>query len=318
VLAPLAIVGLFSIRWDRRRVLLVLFLGIYSVSIVLFFVCSRYRVPILPFLFLFAAAGLAALAGDIRERKRRAALRAAALVALFVLLGRDFGALGRVDWAQGYLDEGVAHLTRREWASAAECFREAVLCRPGSRDAEYGLGIALRELGDLEGALVSARRAVALEPRDADVRNNLALTLAAMGRLDEAEAAYRTALEIDPRPARLHANLAQLLQRIERWGEAAEEYRAAIRAGAEDWRLRANLATCLIRSGRLEEGEAELRSASSAFPNDAGPVLVLADHLAGTGRRAEAAALLAEVAARAPGDTAVARALRGLEAAAEP
>ncbi|MFH1680657.1 MAG: tetratricopeptide repeat protein, partial [Candidatus Eisenbacteria bacterium] len=318
LVVPLAIVGMLFARWDRRRILLLLFLVSYSVSIVLFFVCSRYRMPLVPVLLLFAAGGLLGLGAGVRRRRLRVLPEAALLLALVFLLNHDFGVVGPLDWAQGFQGEGISLLERGDPGAAAERFREVLRLRPGSSDAEHDLGVALRELGDREGAVASFRRVLALDPRNAEAYNNLALTLAAEGRGAEAEEAYRRGIEADPRHPGLRVNLAQLLQGAGRYEDAIPEYRSFLRSGIRDGRVHANLGVCLLRMGRTAEGEEELRTGARMSPDLSGPALLLAEHLAASGRGKEARAVLLDAAARLPGDRAVAEALCALDNASSP
>ena len=67
VLAPLALLGVL-LTWNQRgRIwLLHLLLVLYMASVVMFYVVARYRFPMVPFLVLFAAAGLAGIPGFLR------------------------------------------------------------------------------------------------------------------------------------------------------------------------------------------------------------------------------------------------------------
>ena len=76
VLIPLAALGMF-LAWPERRRLAILYAmtGIYSVSVLLFYVFARYRLPLVPFFMLFAAAALCripSLVIQARERLRGA------------------------------------------------------------------------------------------------------------------------------------------------------------------------------------------------------------------------------------------------------
>ena len=54
--APLAIAGLlFSLKHVRQYYLIIAYAGSYMLSVILFFISDRYRLPIAPFLCLFAA-----------------------------------------------------------------------------------------------------------------------------------------------------------------------------------------------------------------------------------------------------------------------
>ena len=62
VLVPLAVFGVIVTWPERKRLWILHALAIaYAASVVMFFVFARYRYPLVPFLLLFAAAGLASV-----------------------------------------------------------------------------------------------------------------------------------------------------------------------------------------------------------------------------------------------------------------
>ncbi|MFH1277735.1 MAG: tetratricopeptide repeat protein [Candidatus Eisenbacteria bacterium] len=317
LLAALGLFGIARSYRDRRRAILLLFLGLYGATIILFFVCSRYRMPLVPVMLLFAASGLLELGRDFHRRRFPAAAgKAAVLILLVFLLRHDFGVVGKMNWTLGYEGEGKSLLERGDLAGAEERFRAAIGADPDSRNAWHDLGIVLRERGDFAGAEGAFRRSVALDDRNAEAYNNLALTLAAAGRPDEAVRVYRKGIGADPRHPGIRVNLAVLLQREERYEEAAAQYRAFLLSGIRDGRVNANLGLCLIRMGETEAGEAELRRGITNSPDQPGPPLLLAEHLAGSGRKEEARTLLEEARKRMPDDLSLEAALRNLESGA--
>jgi serine/threonine-protein kinase len=76
-------------------------------------------------------------------------------------------------------------------------FRAAVASRPDSSQAHTMLGRALRDTGDVDGAVAAFRNAIALNPNRAGARD-LARTLAPGGRLEEARVVWEKILEGDP------------------------------------------------------------------------------------------------------------------------
>src|SRR5262249_2929520 len=120
VLVPLAAAGVWVTWGDRRRlwVLYVMTLA-YAASVVLFYIYARYRFPMVPFLILFASAGIVALAAARRTTLPFAA--AVAAVAVFVnwpLLPTDLmraiteNNLGAALFDEKRADEAVAHYER--------------------------------------------------------------------------------------------------------------------------------------------------------------------------------------------------------------
>jgi len=83
LLLPLAACGVWSSRRKRSAWLLVLFFASYAASVVLFFNVSRYRIPALPVVAVFA--GYAA--SEAIERFRQRDLRALGVPAVLLVLG---------------------------------------------------------------------------------------------------------------------------------------------------------------------------------------------------------------------------------------
>jgi tetratricopeptide (TPR) repeat protein len=252
VLVPLALFGAFVI-WPRRRELWVLYALTltYAFSVVLFFVMARYRHPLLPFLLLFAAAGVASAPGFFRSVSRRRIVAAAAVVFAAVLitnrpmlsstlmraisehnLGAALQEQGRVDeaivhygraltlqpdYAPSYNNLGTARMAKGEFAGAVSAFRESLRLRPSPQAREllaraaYDMGSALAERGAFERAEPLFREALQLQPGYAEAHNNLGIALASMGKLEEAMGHWQEALRIKPGFADAERNLAVAL-----------------------------------------------------------------------------------------------------------
>ncbi len=126
ILVPLACFGVW-VTWPARSRLWILYVlaGAYAASIVVFFIYARYRFPLVPFLVIFAAAGLAEGAGFLRQRSRNQIMTAAA-VAAGVAIATNWPMLstttmravtehnlGAALQSEGRLDEAVAALSPR-------------------------------------------------------------------------------------------------------------------------------------------------------------------------------------------------------------
>ena len=85
ILVPLAAFGVWA-AWPQRKRLGILYAMTlaYAVSVVIFYVFARYRFPMVPFLVLFAAAGLASLPRFVRARSARSAQACATVLALAI------------------------------------------------------------------------------------------------------------------------------------------------------------------------------------------------------------------------------------------
>ena len=87
---PLALVGMALGGRRRGAAPLILFFLSYAASVILFYNFSRYRMPVVPVVIVFAAAGLVGIAEGIRRRDRvRTALVLGFLVVAYVFVHRD-------------------------------------------------------------------------------------------------------------------------------------------------------------------------------------------------------------------------------------
>jgi tetratricopeptide (TPR) repeat protein len=272
VLVPLALVGLVA-AWPQRRRLwpVVAMAAAYAASVVLFYVFARYRFPLVPFLLLFAAAGLVATP---RLWRTMAPRRRLALVAVTII---------------------VAAGVNIPMLSAARM--RAITAT--------NLGTALHEAGRHDDAVRQFEAAVALQPDYAPAYNNLGVTLRAQGRTDEAIAAYQRGLRLQDGYADLHFNLANALLAQNRADEAAVHLRlAADRAPADSAGAHNNLGTALAGQGQYAEAAAEFRAAIALDPESSLAHRNLGNVLASVGLRDEALAALRQAVTLAPADAA--------------
>ena len=137
------------------------FVLVYSASVVAFFVCSRFRVPILPPLMACAALGLDWLVERVRARDvARASV--GALAVLLVVLGSDRRpAEIRSSEANGRLLLGQAALESGDPRAALVEFEAALAADPDHPIALFGLGRAAKASGDLPRAERVLRQALA-------------------------------------------------------------------------------------------------------------------------------------------------------------
>ena len=236
VLVPLALFGAV-VAWPRRSELWIVYalLVTYALSVVVFFVMARYRHPLLPFLLLFAAAGVVGAPRWLRTASpRRVAAVAVVLLLAMVAANRDMlsaplmQAISEHNLAtalqeEGRLDEAVRHYER------------AIALRPDYAPAFNNLGTARMAQGDLAAAVAAFRESLRLQPGSRDARELLAKaeydrgsTLLEGGSLNQAEAVLRESLRLNPESAEAHNNLGITLAQLGRLEEAVQHWRRAL------------------------------------------------------------------------------------------
>jgi len=280
LLAPWVLCGLaLSWRRDGRWRLLALFVVAWFLSIVPFFVTSRYRLPITPLLPLFALLTVRTAAAWVRARSwRQAGLIAATAAVLYALL---------------------------------------LPARAGVRDGRFfqawnNTGDAWSELRRWEEAAAAYRRALESNPNFVSSHNNLGLALEALGRWQEAEKAYRDGLEAVPGHPTVVRNLAQVLERQGRLEEAEQILAGQTARAPEDWESALLLARVQEVRGAGAAARRSLEALLARSPDVLPARLRLANLLRQAGELDLARAVVAEGLRRAPGHPELLRAQAAL------
>ena len=220
VIFPLGLVGL-ALAWRRGRngrgpqgvpatsgiVLIFAVVMVWFASHLPIAVTARYRVPVIPFLIVFAAFFLRWLVSSLRDRHfREAAPWIAALAVLLIVSHINLS---------GYKDN-VAR-----W--------------------HYQRAIAFQHGGDLDNAIAEYRAALQENPDYGAVHNDIAAALATQGRMAESVPHFRRALEFNPNDPSVHLNLAMALESLGRLEESHEQYREVLRLSPDNPDARAGL-----------------------------------------------------------------------------
>jgi len=240
MLSALALAGLIAGAPRRRPAgLYHLFLFSYVLSIVLFFVTTRFRIPAVPLFCLAAAGGLAALGGDLgRRRLLPASGRIVLVLVLYVFLA-----------GPAYRPPFYAIHT-----SAAE-----VYARDGQLErAEAFLKLAGEEHEGDSAPLTFRSYRHWLARAQVELKR---------GRTEEAEKLFARILnEVEERPGPLHFEIGNVWAENRYFDRAEEHYRAALAADPGDFRALNNLGLALKARDRLKEAEEAFLRAAKANP----------------------------------------------------
>lgn len=252
LLAPLGLAGL-ALGLRRRAFPVWGFVVVYSAGVVAFFVCSRFRVPVLSPLMVLGAHAVVWGADRWREGRRRAT----ALLVAAVAAGVAVSVLARPDREEarvaGLLHLAVGYQLRGDTERAAALMDEAHALRPRDRDVLVQSAVLLEERGDVDGAVRRLESALAAVPADAVALDRLFGLLLRHGRIDELERRARAAAEALPGLATAHYHLAAVhlkRGRPQRAFAALESARSADPGGS---RAQAALGQLHHRAGRSRE-----------------------------------------------------------------
>ncbi len=185
-------------RNAESAALLILFVVTYFASYLPFIIAGRYRVPILPILFLFAAAAVRHFAALVRRKAHgEVAVWAVVTAAIFVAATINWG--GYVpDRARWHYERGLARIRVGEISRGIADYDEALGIR-NLRGQEPGNHPAMLDPRNVrEEAADYYREAVETQPDAAVLHNNLGAFLFGQGRRQEAISSFRRALDLKP------------------------------------------------------------------------------------------------------------------------
>ncbi len=195
---------------DRRPRALAAAVALGLAGLCLFFVNSRYRVPLVAPMSVLAGAGLVAARGLVAEKSWKP-FAVAAFVALlsFVNWGRIDPFPEHPDW----MARGEAFLARNQAGGAVQAYRTAADLAPGDLGAWFGLGNSHFAASGWNDAVAAYDRSLALDPAHALVHQNRARALDLAGDTASAAAGYRRALDLAPGNAMAAGQFAMMLLR---------------------------------------------------------------------------------------------------------
>ncbi|MGH2571470.1 MAG: hypothetical protein ACRDGR_09600, partial [bacterium] len=230
---PFGVLGLAGLVLALRRRIappeLVLFVAAYSTSVALFFVFSRYRLPLVGPLAVFAAYFVIEAVRAARVRNVRAmALGALGCVALAAIVYRPLGPTA--SFASSHLAVGIAWEVKGRPADALAEYQEGLRLEP---DHAKLLRRAAR-LAEGREALELLPRAVAANPEDVELRFRWGAALGEAGEVAAAAEQFEEILRLGEEPPGIHANLAIAYDALGRRDEARHHARLALAGAPQD------------------------------------------------------------------------------------
>ncbi|MCY2961729.1 MAG: glycosyltransferase family 39 protein [Planctomycetota bacterium] len=270
LVAPLGILGLvFAARRWRSVGPAWLFVPAWCASVVAFFVCARFRIPMMPVLGVFAAHALVVGWATVRARRWRGL--GAGLVALAVLVALVQTVPRQVDRtpAKGLWQLGVIRFQRGDYAEAERLFVESIDANPRFALAHQDLGLTFLRRGRPAEALASCEDALRLAPGTVGALQGRVEALWALGRAADAAVAAREFARAAPLLWTAHYTLGRALLVLGPGGYAegrAALQRAVERAAGPDEAFNAHLVAAELEraAGRPREAIAHYDAALAA------------------------------------------------------
>src|SRR5580693_6397046 len=172
------------------------------------------------------------------------------------------------DFAEAYLNLGLALIEAKDFAGAAVELQRAAELMPGQARPRYLAGLAFERSGNLPGAIAQYELAAPLDANNFDVLFHLGLTLLRADRAADAEKQLRAAIALRSDNEAAHSALVDALLQQKKTDAAIVELRASLERNGGDAQARLKLATALNELGKPADALAELdRADANAAPS---------------------------------------------------
>jgi Tfp pilus assembly protein PilF/4-amino-4-deoxy-L-arabinose transferase-like glycosyltransferase len=231
ILAPLALLGVILAHKDEKDVLILeIFLVIYMISVILFFVTARYRVPVLPVLILFSAYTLDRM---VKMMKKRSISQWGKYIFIFLLIcipvNLRIPGYASDNPGQAHYSMGVLYSKQGDKIKAKEEFHQALQYNPALTEALVNLGSIYGDEGKHQLALDYYQKALEFGGDSAFVLYNIAIEYHNHGLWDSAQANYELSLSIRDDNPRVHFLLGEVYLQKEMIEDAISAFENVIR-----------------------------------------------------------------------------------------
>ncbi len=270
LLLSFAVLGfLYALRHGDRSSLfwVTAFLALHGLGVVLFFVNSRYRIPMWPAMAVLAAGGLLSLVETLKRRSLPdSAIAVATVAGLAAISGVNWLRVEPPTFARDHFFRSLASMQKGRLEEARADARASVAIDPVAPASRFHLGNVELAFGDDDLAYRHYRVAAHLSPDEPRILNNLGVVIERRNRPGLAYRQYLRALEVagDYAPALVNAALLELRAGLFR--RAAEKITRAEELGLDSVLLLCARAFLERERGNLAVSQTLLEKARRADP----------------------------------------------------
>lgn len=276
VLLPLSLTGMIIFWRDRSKseyknpksILILYFLLSQVVALLFFFICARYRLPLVPFLIIFAGFALYRLYEKLKTKISKDIFVFLLTFLTFLFLSNmSHHKLTPKDQAEEHYNLGTAYGRADEFDQAIGEYNQALLYQPNHLMTHFNMALLYQNDDWTDQAVDKYRHVIKLFPRGALAYNNLGLIYEGRGDLPEAEELYIKA-------SRYHAllpdplyNLGNVYVKMEKYQQAKKKFEACLKLDPTYYKAYNGLGDLSYRSGETDKAIVFFKKALELQPN---------------------------------------------------
>ncbi len=265
----LFVFGTFGFICTRKRfpelLPVALIVVIYAVVISLFFVTSRFRLPVIPFIIILGASVAGMTRAQFKTRRWHG------LVAGLLVSVISFVPIGKVPQGtpvMDYISRGLSSYARQEYLTALQLFQEGRAIDTTFPDINLNCGAAFFRMGELDSASYYFEREIAANPQRHAAYTNLASLLFLNDKPEQAQSLATQAISL--RPYDIDANIILVRSAAASDHVAAEQLQSlldsAVTRTSGDIGILLESGIAALRHGQYMSAERFLRAATLSSP----------------------------------------------------
>ena len=241
---PLAILGFIVGFSDwKKRWLIYSFILLYFLSVIIFFVCGRYRLIAIPFILLFASDGIYWLFDTFRKQKLRLFwVSLTALIGVLILnIFLTFEKIERSNFGNEYYNIALAKIYQEDFQNAIYWGELAAAAEPQNANIHYNLGIAYMKLQKNEEAIDAFKRTLAINPNEVSALRNIGGLFLMQGKTRESIPILEKAAQLDPSSINAYLNLGKAYYDSGDYEKAIEQWKKVLEIDPDHKMARRNI-----------------------------------------------------------------------------
>ncbi len=208
VICPLAFLGMLLLIKDFKKYSLLYVLVIAnSVSVIIFYIFSRYRLPIVPLFIIFSSYAINWFANEIKQKEWRKPLFFGIICILFYLFSHIKMNDLKSNLAVSHSNMGISYKKLGDSNNAKLEYEKAIKVDPDHALAHYNLGNIYREKGLIEDAIKEYEMVINITPKDIEAHYNLGIAYQEKGLIEDAIKEYKIVVNINPNHVSAYNNL---------------------------------------------------------------------------------------------------------------
>ena len=208
IICPLAFLGMLLLIKDYKKYSLLYVLVIANfVSVIIFYIFSRYRLPIVPLFIIFSSYAINWFVKEIIQKKWKSPLVFGIICLLFYFFSHIKMNEIESNLAVSHANMGISYKKLGDFPNAELEYEKAIKVDPDCALAHYNLGNIYHEKGLIDDAIKEYKTTIKITPDDIEARYNLGNAYQEKGLVDDAIKEYKIVIKTDPNHVSTHNNL---------------------------------------------------------------------------------------------------------------